>query len=140
MKTEECLFCKAVAGEWAVPKLWEDKQFLAFLDSRPVHPGHTLIIPKAHVNSIFNVDEPVYVGLFEAARILAEPIRQFAGTPRIGFAVEGFGVPHAHLHVVPLNHGGELLPDRSKAPLAPKAELEKVAEAIRAGYYGSHES
>jgi len=126
-----CLFCKVVAGEWPVAKIWENEKIIAFLDQKPVHPGHTLIIPKAHADSIFAIEDPLYIDLFEAAKMLAEPIRTFAGTPRVGFAIEGFGVPHAHLHIVPLTHGAELVPNRLAMPAADQTELARVAEAIR---------
>lgn len=130
--TTECLFCKVVAGMRPAVKVWENEKVLAFLDSRPMYPGHTLLIPKLHVDSIFAVGDPLYVDLFEAAKLLAEPIRQFGQTPRVGFAVEGFGVPHAHLHIVPLLHGAELLPNRSTQPEASEQELLAVAEGIGA--------
>lgn len=128
----DCLFCKVVAGTWPAEKVWESDILLAFLDSRPVHPGHTLVIPKVHVDSIFEIQDPLYVDLFEAAKLLAEPIRKTGGTPRVGFAVEGFGVPHAHLHIVPLQHGAELVPNRSGVPEAPHEELKAVAKRITA--------
>lgn len=127
-----CLFCKIVAGERPAVKIWENKKLLAFLDAKPVHPGHTLIIPKSHIDSIFEIEEPLYVDIFEAAKLLAEPIRGVGGTPRVGFAVEGFGVPHAHLHIIPLLHGAELVPNRSALPNVSDKELKKIAEAIRA--------
>ncbi len=126
-----CLFCKVVAGAWPAEKVWENEKLLAFLDSRPVHPGHTLIIPKVHIDSIFEIQDPLYVDLFEAAKLLAESVRKAGGTPRVGFAVEGFGVPHAHLHIVPLQHGAELVPNRSVLPETSRAELQRVAQKIK---------
>jgi histidine triad (HIT) family protein len=126
-----CTFCAVVAGRWPVIKIWENEKLVAFLDSKPVHPGHTLLIPKQHADSIFEVSDPLYVDLFEAAKTLAGPIQKFAGTPRIGFAIEGFGVPHAHLHIIPITHGAELVPNRSAAPEADSMELNRVAEAIK---------
>lgn len=130
----DCLFCKVVAGTWPAVKVWESDKLLAFLDSRPVHSGHTLIIPKVHVDSIFEIQDPLYVDLFEAAKLLAEPIRKTGGTPRVGFAVEGFGVPHAHLHVVPLQHGAELVPNRASVPESSHEELKQVAEKIKSNF------
>jgi histidine triad (HIT) family protein len=127
----DCLFCKVVAGTWPAEKVWENDILLAFLDSRPVHPGHTLIIPKTHINSVFEIQDPLYVDLFEAAKLLAEPVRKTGGTPRVGFAVEGFGVPHAHLHIVPLLHGAELVPNRSGEQTASTSELKRVAKEIK---------
>jgi len=134
MADQNCLFCRVVAGEWPAVKVWENEKLLAFLDTKPVHPGHTLVIPKVHVNSVFEIEEPLYVDLFEAAKILSGPIKKFGGTPRVGFAVEGFGVPHAHLHIVPLNHGAELMPDRSTIVEATEEELRGVAEQLRANF------
>ena len=134
MSQLDCLFCKVVAGTWSAVKIWENEKLLAFLDSKPVHPGHTLIIPKIHIDSIFEIQDPLYIDLFEAAKVLSGPIKKFAGTPRVGFAVEGFGVPHAHLHIVPLEHGAELVPNRSTMPATSEEELGQVAEQLRASF------
>ncbi len=132
MGNTDCLFCKVISGERSAVKIWENDKLLAFLDSKPVHPGHTLVIPKIHVDSVFEIPEPLYIDLFEAAKVLFDPIKKFAGTPRVGFAIEGFGVPHAHLHIVPISHGAELVPNRSTMPDADEAELKRIAEEIKA--------
>src|SRR5665213_2169435 len=100
VERDECLFCAVITGKKKAAIIWENDSMLAFLDDKPVHPGHTLLIPKSHIDSIFAIEDPLYVDLFEVAKKLAGPIQTFAGTPRIGFAIEGFGVPHAHLHIV----------------------------------------
>lgn len=79
-----------------------------------VNPGHVLLIPKRHVDYIFDLDPALYGQLWEHAKFLAEPIRIATGAKRIGIAVEGFSVPHIHVHLVPINNMAELDPHREK--------------------------
>lgn len=109
--------------------LWENDQLMAFLDINPINPGHTLVIPKEHVENVFGMDSPAYRDMFDAVKTLSGPIREATGATRIGVIVEGFLIPHAHIHLVPLNHGGEL--SFSRAKKADLAELEKTATLIR---------
>ncbi len=124
-----CIFCKIAEGEIDVPKIYEDEKFFAFLDAKPINPGHTLLIPKSHVDYIFDVEEPLYSELFETAKKLAGPIRDAVQSKRIGISVEGFGVPHAHVHLVPINKGFELDPNRAKT--ANPKELLEIADKIK---------
>ena len=107
-----CIFCQIVKGIEPAHRVWESEEFLAFLTRRPCNPGHTLLIPKAHVDYIFALQEPLYSEIFRAAKQLSEPIRQATKAERIGIAVEGFSVPHVHLHLVPLYDVSELDPHR----------------------------
>lgn len=125
----DCIFCRIAAGEIPSVKVWEDDDLLAFMDINPINPGHTLIIPKKHHGYIFEMEEPLYSRMFEAARKLSGPIKQAMEAKRIGMIVEGFLVPHAHLHLVPLNNGGELSFGRAKA--ADPEELKSNAEKIK---------
>lgn len=64
----ECVFCNIVSGKLAAPKIWEDKDFYAFLDHKPINPGHTLLIPKKHAEYIFELEEPLYTRIFKSAK------------------------------------------------------------------------
>lgn len=107
-----CIFCQIVAGTAPAHRVWESDEFLAFLTIHPCNPGHTCLIPKAHVDYLFDLHEPLYSEIFHAAKKLAEPLRLATDAKRIGIAVEGFSVPHVHLHLVPLYAVSELDPHR----------------------------
>ncbi|MBI5466979.1 MAG: HIT family protein [Candidatus Kerfeldbacteria bacterium] len=125
----DCLFCRIVAGDEPRHHVWEDDEFIAILDRKPVNPGHTLIIPKAHTNYLFALPPDTYSGLFLAARRLEPALKRLTGAPRIGLAVEGFGVDHVHLHVIPLFRHGDIDPHR--ATPASEEDLLPMAEQLR---------
>jgi histidine triad (HIT) family protein len=125
-----CIFCKIVAGEIPANKVYEDEQFLAFLDVNPVQFGHTLLIPKDHQPSIFKINDNDYAALWLKAKTLAPAIQRATNAKRIGIFVEGFAVPHTHIHLVPINNGFELDPN-SKKLITPEA-LAEMAEKVRA--------
>ncbi|HEY4514594.1 MAG TPA: HIT family protein [Candidatus Paceibacterota bacterium] len=110
---KNCIFCKIVAGEIVDYKVWEDEQFVAFLDVRPIADGHVLIVPKIHVDVIYDLSDDIYTSLFSRAKKLAPVIKEVTNCKRVGMAVEGFGVAHCHLHLVPLFGTHELDPDRA---------------------------
>lgn len=118
---ENCIFCKIVSGEIPAFKIWEDSEHLAFLDISPINPGHTLLIPKKHTDYVWSMPEKEYYKIFLAAKKLSAPIQKATDAKRIGLAIEGFLVPHIHLHLVPLHAGNELNPERAK-----KAEMEDL--------------
>jgi len=124
-----CSFCAIINRKVHTPKIWEDHEFLAFLDCNPVNSGHTLIIPKRHVEYVFAMEDKLYLRMFKIAKELSNPIKNAMHSKRIGIVVEGFGVPHAHIHLVPINKGHELSPSRART--ATKRELEQVAEKIK---------
>ena len=126
---ETCIFCQIVKGSAPAHKLWESEDFLAFLTIRPCNPGHTLLIPKNHVDYVFDLEEPLYSRIFQAAKQLSEPIKQATEAKRVGVAIEGFSVPHVHLHLVPLSNMAELDPHRHIKQT--QEELAEMAEKIR---------
>lgn len=97
------IFSKIVSGEIPCYKVAETKDFLAFLDVNPNAKGHTLCIPKIEVNKLFDLDEVTYVGLMEFARNVAIALEKAVPCKRIGVSVIGLEVPHAHVHLIPLN-------------------------------------
>ena len=106
---DDCIFCKFGQNKAKYFKVWEDKDFLAFLDHKPINPGHTLLIPKKHFEYVFDLDKKNYTKILEHARELSKPLKIAMDAKRIGVIVEGFGVNHVHIHLVPLKGGGELL-------------------------------
>jgi histidine triad (HIT) family protein len=124
------LFMKIIQGEIPAHKVEENEYALAFLDINPLAFGHVLVIPKVEVDAMFEVPEPYYTAVWTMARRLAPAIQGAFPCRKVGMAVIGLEVPHAHLHLVPMNEVGDLSFARPK--LSPKAEeLREHAERIR---------
>lgn len=126
----KCIFCDIAQHKREDYVVWEDEKFMAFLDINPANPGHCMLIPKNHVDYFFNLDDELYYGLFRTAKKLSEPLRLAMNAKRIGIAVVGFDVPHAHLHLVPL-HGSNELFDPKKFTKATQEELKKTQNIIK---------
>ena len=109
----KCIFCDIVNNKVSSFKVWEDRDFLAFLDKTPINPGHILLIPKAHFESVYDLPYSLYIDLFHNAKKISGVLKEVTGAKRIGLAIEGFGVNHAHVHLVPANEGNELNPERA---------------------------
>lgn len=97
------IFSKIVAGEIPSHKIAETDQYLAFLDAFPCAIGHTLVIPKKEIDYLFDLDDELYTGLMQFARQIEPAIRKAVPCKRIGVAVIGLEVPHAHVHLIPMN-------------------------------------
>lgn len=130
-----CVFCGIVRGKELAHRVWESEEFLAFLTRSPCNPGHTLLIPKTHVDYVFDLEGALYANIFQAAKELSEPIREATDAKRVGVAIEGFSVPHVHLHLVPLYNVSELDPHRHIEQT--QQELAEMAEKIRRRVPGS---
>jgi histidine triad (HIT) family protein len=124
------IFTRIVEREIPAQILREDSDYLAFLDVRPIREGHTLVIPKTEVPDIFDLPEPLLAGLLPFARPVAHAIQQVTQATRIGMAVIGLEVPHAHLHFVPIDGLHDL--DFRRASPASEDDLAATAERIRA--------
>jgi histidine triad (HIT) family protein len=124
------LFSRIVAGEIPCHKVAEDNRFLAFLDIMPLTEGHTLVIPKRETDYIFDIEDEEYQALWLFAKKLAGPLKKAVPCLRIGVAVVGLEVPHAHIHLVPVNHVGDINFERPKMKVS-QEELAAVAQKIR---------
>ena len=113
MDNKDCAFCKIGRGETAVHKVYEDESVLGFLDSQPINPGHTLVIPKNHVDEFQDMSEDLYEHVMSVAQIVARKIKGKLSPPRVGLWVHGFEIPHAHIHVVPLNAPSDISAKRA---------------------------
>ena len=98
----------------------ETENFFAILDKNPVNPGHTLVIPKLEIDNIFDLPDELYTGIFVYAKNIAQLVQKATHSNRVGLAVEGFRVPHVHIHIVPIYHSNELNPERAR----PASEIE----------------
>jgi histidine triad (HIT) family protein len=124
------IFSRIVAREIPAHILREDDDFIAFLDVRPIREGHSLVVPKAEVPDVFDLPESLLGGLLPFARPVAKAIQQVTKATRVGMAVIGLEVPHAHVHLVPIDGLHDL--DFRRARPASDEELAATAERIRA--------
>ncbi|MFH6998438.1 HIT family protein [Flavobacterium sp. FlaQc-57] len=124
------IFTKIVNGEIPAYKIAEDDNYLAFLDVNPNAKGHTLCIPKQEIDKIFDMDDESYLGLMKFSKKIAIAIEKTVPCKRVGMAVVGLEVPHAHVHLIPLNHMDEMR-FHNKVTLS-KEEFEALAKSIQA--------
>ena len=128
-----CIFCEIVAGRIPALTVWESRDHLLMMDIRPIAQGHLLLLPKKHSEDIWLLPDREYAKLLATARKLAPKLRRATRAKRIGLVVEGFGVPHVHVHLVPVNKAGELNPTRAKAasPARLRALQRRLAPRLR---------
>ncbi len=124
------IFSKIISGEIPAYKVAETTDYLAFLDINPLVEGHVLVIPKKEEDYIFDLDDEAYAGLMLFAKIVAGAIKKAIPCKRVGVAVIGLEVPHAHVHLVPLNTMDDINFSRKKLS-PPKDELAETARKIR---------
>ncbi len=123
------IFSRIVAGEIPCYKVAEDERFFAFLDISPMAKGHTLVIPKQEVDYIFDIDDETYNGLMAFARKVARALEGAVECKRVGVAVMGLEVPHAHVHLIPITTEGDMNFFREKLSL-PAEEMAAIAARI----------
>lgn len=123
------LFTRIVAGEIPCHKIAETNDFLAFLDVFPCAPGHTLVIPKQEVDYIFDLEDSLYEGLMKFSKQVAGAVEKAIPCKRIGVAVVGLEVPHAHVHLIPLNSMADMN-FNNKLKMS-NEELAEIAAKIR---------
>lgn len=102
------IFSKIIAGDIPCYKIAEDENYLAFLDINPLAEGHTLVIPKKEVDYIFDLDDELLAGLYVFAKKIALALDKSVDCKRVGIAVLGLEVPHAHVHLIPINNLGDI--------------------------------
>ncbi len=123
------IFTKIVNGEIPCYKIAEDENYLAFLDLNPNAKGHTLCIPKKEINKIFDMDEDLYLGLMKFSRNVAQAIEKAIDCKRVGIAVIGLEVPHAHVHLIPLNDMDDMR--FVKKVILSEDEFKSIADSIK---------
>jgi histidine triad (HIT) family protein len=125
---EPSLFTKIINGEIPCHKVYEDDQTIAFLDIYPSRPGHTLVIPKTQVDHLWDLTDEDYRAVMDTSKKVAKRLRDVLGCERIGVKVIGFDVPHAHIHLVPINNlddyqaAGDMSAEPDSAALAAMAQ------------------
>jgi len=125
---KKCIFCEIIEKKLPAYKIFENNEYIVILDINPINKGHSLIIPKIHEDYIFNLNEKKYLNLWKAAKKIAKILKKATKAKRIGIAVEGFTVPHIHIHLVPVNSPNELNPLKSHK--ASKKELLEIKRKI----------
>jgi len=127
------IFSKIINGEIPCYKIAEDDYFFAFLDISPMTKGHTLVVPKIEEDYIFNLEDDVLAKMIVFAKKAATAIQKAIPCVRVGVAVLGMEVPHAHIHLVPLNKEADLNFRNPKLTLTPE-EMNAIALRIRENY------
>jgi histidine triad (HIT) family protein len=141
-----CIFCQIVAGTAPASKFYEDDEILGFMNHKPVHPGECLLIPKIHIDHFMDIDDELAARIMKLGQRLCRRIRAQLNPDRVGYVVAGYGVPHAHLIVIPNHHAnditcehfavqkeGKIVFTDKHIPIAPRTELDRVASLLRIG-------
>ena len=124
------IFTRIISGEIPSYKIAEDERFLAFLDINPLRAGHTLVVPKQETDYIFDLDDDLLAEMIVFSKKVATAIRQAIPCNRIGIAVLGLEIPHAHIHLVPMDSMEDINFRNPKLKFTPE-EFKKIAEDIR---------
>lgn len=124
------IFSRIVAGEIPCHKVAENEEFFAFLDINPVAKGHILVIPKAEVDYLFDIDDPKLGRMMAFAKRVARAQEAAIPCKRVGLAVMGLEVPHAHIHLVPITKESDMYFGGKKLSLSSE-ELAEIAQSIR---------
>ena len=125
------IFSKIINSDIPAFKVMEDDNHLAFLDIAPLAYGHTLVIPKKEIDYIFDIESYEYLELFKFAKTVARAMKEVISCKRVGIAVIGLEVPHAHIHLVPLNNVADINFERPKLSFS-NDKMEKIARNISA--------
>ena len=124
------IFTRIIQGEIPCHKVAEDDRFLAFLDINPLREGHTLVIPKVEIDYLFDLDDDLLAGILPFAKGVARKIKAVVPCDRIGVTVIGLEVPHAHIHLIPIDGVHDMEFSRPKLKLTSEA-MAALAERIR---------
>jgi len=124
------IFSRIVAGEIPCYKIAEDENFFAFLDINPLSLGHTLVIPKKEIDYLFDLEDNEFAGINVFSKKIAVAIKKAIPCKRVGAAVIGLEVPHAHIHLIPIQKESDMLFSNPKLSPAPEV-MEKIAADIR---------
>lgn len=122
------IFSKIIAGEIPCYKVAENEQFFAFLDINPLQKGHTLVVPKCETDYIFDLDDQTLAGMVLFAKQIAAKIEKMTGCKKVAMVVLGLEVPHAHIHLIPMNTESDVDFRKEKLQLTPEEFAQIAAE------------
>lgn len=138
-----CVFCELASGKRPCSRVYEDEVSMGFMGIRPLHPGELMVIPKEHIEHFSDIPDELAAHILIIAQQLSRTIRQILSPERVGLVVHGFGVPHAHLSVVPLQSptditsaryaqwiDGKLAFSEQQIPLVSRIELDEMATLL----------
>ncbi len=123
------IFTKIVEGQIPSYKIYEDEKFYAFLDINPMAKGHTLVIPKQEIDYLFDIDDAVLSEMMLIAKKIAKAMEQAISCKRVGMMVIGLEVPHAHIHLIPIQKEGDMNLSNKRVELS-KEEFTQIAKDI----------
>ena len=124
------IFSRIIAGEIPSYKVAENDHYYAFLDINPLAKGHTLVVPKQEVDYLYDLDDETLQGMIVFAKQIAQKIKAFSSCNRVATVVLGLEVPHAHIHLIPMNSEKDVDFSREKLVLTPE-EFAEIAAALR---------
>jgi len=124
------IFTKIIRGEIPSYKIAEDENYFAFLDIHPVAKGHALVVPKKEIDYLFDLDDEILGGMHVFAKKIAKAIEKSVPCKRIGTAVAGLEVPHAHLHLIPINDISDLSFEKPKLKFSEQEFMELLGKII----------
>jgi histidine triad (HIT) family protein len=140
----DCIFCKIIAGELESSKVYEDDSILAFMDIQPVRAGQALVVPKKHIDHFSDMPDDLAVKVFLRAHEISRAVKTKLDPERVGLVVHGYGVPHAHMIVVPQEQADDITTGRmakiengnviftmENLPVAPREELNRLAQLLK---------
>lgn len=129
---ENCIFCKIINNKISSFKILENEEFLAFLSISPINPGHTLVIPKKHTDYFFDLEDQILNKILIFSKPIAVALKNAFNpqTGRIGIMIAGMGVPHAHVHLIPIDQEGDLNFARSKHNVSQEELLENQKKIV----------
>ncbi|MFN6040009.1 MAG: HIT family protein [Bacteroidota bacterium] len=123
------IFTRIINGEIPCYKISENENCIAFLDINPLKPGHTLVVPKIEIDNLFDLDEKTYFNLMDYSRKIAIAIEKSIPCNRVGVAVVGLEVPHAHIHLIPVDEPGDTDFSKPRVKLSTE-EFKQIAQKI----------
>lgn len=124
----DCIFCKIIVWEIPCYTIFENDYVFAFLDIRPLHLGHVLVVPKKHEDHFYDLDSTNYIELMDAVQILAPAIQEATSSKRVWVVIEWLEVAHAHIHLIPINQTGDL--DSSHRKSFTEDEMTDIQQKI----------
>ncbi len=127
------IFTRIISGEIPSYKIAENESCFAFLDISPLAKGHTLVVPKKETDYIFDIDSAEYKELWTFAKLVASAVEKAVPCKRIGIAVIGLEVPHAHIHLIPMNRVSDMNFANPKLKI-PEEEMQEIAQSIRSAF------
>lgn len=123
------IFSRIIAGEIPCYKVAENDRYFAFLDINPLAKGHTLVVPKCEVDYLFDLDDDTLAGMTLFAKEVATKIKAFSGCTKVAMVVLGLEVPHAHIHLIPMNSENDVDFRKEKLKLTPN-EFQEIAQEL----------